>query len=324
MYRLSEFIGKETIVLSNGESGGTISSVFFDVRLRILKFIELIDDESEDRKMVAFRGILNNAGEAVVIRSNANIVDAVYEGLIKAPMNLPCYNQDGKSLGMVSNIVMEGNKIMQYITDTIEIEAATLLVASNDLLIFNDTGEAIKKPANKKIEGIRKEQIKKRPIRQINNNDSFSDDEFGDENFNYIKSSDRQTQASLLHDKKAFVKHPSSTPPICGVYPQVRDGGSRRPPPPDEYYQFENDSIDIHTISTPEKISEDNTSVHRSPIKNSSIKNKYAFLLGLHLLKDIYNNNGQLILEKGSPITEKEIETAKIHDRLVSMALNCV
>ena len=290
MYRLSEFIGKETIVLSSGESGGTISNAFFDVRLKLLKFAELIDNESEHRKMVAFRSIMNSNGEAVVIRSNANFVDAIYEGLVPAPMNLTCFNQDGKSLGVVRDIIMEGNKIIKYVSDTMSIEANTLLVASLDLLIFNDTGQAIKKPPNKKIERIRnsnkytnKRIAHSKQHARIQNimNDEVDLDIENDDNWDY--------------DSNTVV---------------------------DEFYQTHTTN-DIAPIKTPEKITEDNTAVYRSPIKNDC-KTKFKFLLGAYLMKDIYNNNGELILKKGTSITESEIYTAKQNDRLVSMTLNCL
>jgi len=303
MYRLSVLIGKEAIILSNGESAGTVSNVFFNVKLKILKFIELINDDEDIRKMVAFKGILSTEGEAIVIRSNANIIDAVYEKVIAVPMNLPCFNQDGKSLGTVRDVVMEGNKPIQYITDETDIDAGTLLVASGDLLIFNDTGGVVKKPPNKKVDGFRREYRSKQS--RIKNSEVRTHDEtyindFAVDNTNNYK----QNMATSLYEK-------------------IRIQNSKYRINDDEYYQSENET-DSQPISTPEKIREDNTAVHRSPLKTNLGRNKYAFLIGLHLLKDIYNNNGQLILKKGSPITEKEIQTAKDHDRLVSMTLNCL
>ncbi|MCL2555988.1 MAG: hypothetical protein FWE03_03085 [Firmicutes bacterium] len=280
MYRLSEFIGKEAIILSNGQSAGTVSNVFFDARLKYFKFIELIIDDEEDRKMAAFKVITSFSGEAAVIRSNANLIDAVYDGVVGCPMNLSCFNQDGKNMGVIRDIVMQDNKIELFITDMMDIEASTLLIASDDLLIFNDTGQHIKRPPNKKIERIKKTAaIKKHKIAPL----------MIEENI----------------DNNEIIVNESINENI------------------DEYYQSQNTFDDIKQISTPEKIDLSRTHVHRSPILTST-KNKYEFLIGMHLIKDIYNNSGQLILAKNTTITQTQIDIAKTHDRLVSMTLNCI
>jgi len=313
MYNLSEFIGKEAIILSNGQSGGTVSNVFFDARLKLFKFAELVHDEDEtedgkssgNRKMVAFRGI-TSIGEAVVIRSDANIIGAAYDNLSPAPMNLPCFNQDGKNMGIVRDIVMDTNKIIIYQTDMMDIEANTLLVASNDLLIFNDTGVIIKKPPNKKVEHIRqsgKTQNPKHKTQSIVPMDELDADvRLG----HYEKTI---VLPPLFHDEKPTSLDTDYVPPSNHTT--------------DEFYQSLNDTQDTTQIKTPNKITEENTTVVRSPIKDYT-KNKYDFLIGMQLVKDIYNSSGHLILKKGVTISSEQINLAKAHDRLVSMTLNCI
>jgi len=152
MYTISELIGKEAIILSDGTSAGTVANICFDTRLKTFKYVLLIFDEHEDRKIAPFRAISAFKDDAIVIKSSESVVDIKEGGdnLMFCPINLPAFNQDGKALGTIRDVLMEDSRTKEFVTDLISIDAETLLTASDKLLIFNDTGEKIKKPPVKK------------------------------------------------------------------------------------------------------------------------------------------------------------------------------
>lgn len=77
----------------------------------------------------------------------------------------------------------------------------------------------------------------------------------------------------------------------------------------------------MRQVETPSKIPYDSTDVRRSPAPKQE-KVKYSFLLGKRLERDIFTNDGKLLLAKDELITDATIQKAKTHDKLVLLALH--
>ena len=63
------------------------------------------------------------------------------------PINSQCYNQDGKSLGYVCDVILSGDKVTEIICEKASFAPSKLLALGNALCVFNDSDKPIKPPA---------------------------------------------------------------------------------------------------------------------------------------------------------------------------------
>lgn len=153
MIKVSELLSKQLICLETATVAGTIGNIIFDERLSKGKLLELFceDDETPETKFVELKNVSAFGEDACVVKNSDNILyEWIVEGGVPSPMNCLCYNQDGKDLGKVRDIELEGQTVTRILLEKGEFTAKELLSYSNKLLIFNDTGKPIKlKPKNK-------------------------------------------------------------------------------------------------------------------------------------------------------------------------------
>ena len=148
MYKVSELLGKPLITLSEAKILGTVSNIFFDTKLCTGLYVSVTDEEFNNY-YVPLKQIINLTFDAAVVAA-ADFASEI--NACPSPINSYAFNQDGKELGMVKDIVMDGLKVVSLIAGDNEYAAALLLNRSDDLVIINDSGApmAIKKPARKK------------------------------------------------------------------------------------------------------------------------------------------------------------------------------
>lgn len=148
MIKVSDLLGKPLISLADAKSVGYVSNVWFDSKLRTVKTAEITDDDDDvcERKYVPFR-FMQCDGDAAVIKSltavlNENAATAV----LPSPINRFCYNQSGKEMGHVRDVVLDGTQVTQILTEKATFTPKELLSSGNNLCIFNDTGLPVKLP----------------------------------------------------------------------------------------------------------------------------------------------------------------------------------
>jgi sporulation protein YlmC with PRC-barrel domain len=151
MYKLSELIGKQAITLLDANVQGTIVNAYFDKTLTKCRYVVLLEEDADNRYYVELKNLSAFSGDAAVVRCIDDIKTQPLGNFVFAPINLPTFNQDGKSLGTVRDVNMEGAKVLSFVTEEGEIPVSTLLSHSEKMLVFNDTGKVIKlkKPLQK-------------------------------------------------------------------------------------------------------------------------------------------------------------------------------
>lgn len=145
MYRVSELLSKPLITLSDAKYAGTVSNIFFDKALRRGSCLELLseDDASPERTAIDFKYVKLGPDAAVVPHSV--LLEPVKTGnLTSNPINCTAYNQDGKLLGRVSDVLLDGTSIASIEVDGKPYEIAMLIAHSDKLVILNDSGRAFK------------------------------------------------------------------------------------------------------------------------------------------------------------------------------------
>lgn len=155
MYKVSDLLGKPIISLSEARLLGTISNIYFDEKMSKGTFLKLFTDEEEIR-FLPLNKLINIENTAAVVKSSEGMTDN--EGGIASPINSFAFNQDGKSLGTVKDIVMDGVKVVSFMIDDGDMPASEL-VSAGKLLIFNDSGKPIKVKAAKKAAKHKEETV---------------------------------------------------------------------------------------------------------------------------------------------------------------------
>ena len=160
MYKVSELLGKPLLSLSEAEFLGTIGNIYFDDKMTKGTFLMLYTLE-EDVRFLPITKLINIDNDAAVVKNSEGIT--LEENGIVNPINSHAFNQDGKSLGIIKDVIMDGIKVVSFIIGE-EAVTASNLISAGSLLIFNDSGKPIKLKPTPKREKIKEETPLKREI----------------------------------------------------------------------------------------------------------------------------------------------------------------
>ena len=147
MIQVSDLPGKSLISLADAEGLGYVANVWFDSKLQRARVVEVIcdDDERPERSYADFCKITCE-GDAAVIPS-ADYLTSIKSAVatVPCPINRPCYNQSGKSLGRLCGILLEKCNVTQIVCENATFTPKELLSLGADLCIFNDTGKPLRR-----------------------------------------------------------------------------------------------------------------------------------------------------------------------------------
>ena len=148
MINASELIGKKLVCLNTAGIFGTVVNLIFDSKLRTARFLQIFsEDEAEpELQYAAFKSVKHFEFDACVIADKSAISYEwnTHTANVFNPINRDCFNQSGKLLGRVRDIVLDGCSIKTVLIDELEFSPALLLSYSEQALIFNDTGKPIR------------------------------------------------------------------------------------------------------------------------------------------------------------------------------------
>lgn len=146
MIKISDLLGKPLISLFDAKAVGFISNVWFDSKLVAAKTAEITsdDDEFPERSYTQIR-YMECDGDAAVIKSLAGVTSLNSSvATVSSPINRRAFNQNGKDLGTVRDVILENNRTQKIICEKAEFTPKELLSLGDNLCIFNDTGKPIK------------------------------------------------------------------------------------------------------------------------------------------------------------------------------------
>ncbi len=146
MYKVSDLLGKPLLSLCEAKFLGTICDIYFDDKMQKGNFLKLFDDEDEEC-FLPIGKLLGINNDAAVVRNAEGVVSEI-EGL-KNPINSFAFNQDGKSLGQIKDVIMDGSKVCSFLIGESTVGSANLISAGT-LLVFNDSGKSLKLKTQKK------------------------------------------------------------------------------------------------------------------------------------------------------------------------------
>ncbi len=144
MYNVSDLLGKPLIDLASANLLGTVANLYFDEKCLKGTLIKLFTEDEEIKFFPLSK--VNISGDAAVTMGGELLDTPV--GL-KSPVNSYVFNQNGKLLGKVTDIIMDGLKTVEFVLDSGNIEAGKLLSAGN-VLIVNDGAKPIRLKTTKR------------------------------------------------------------------------------------------------------------------------------------------------------------------------------
>ena len=149
MIKVSELTGKPVISLAEAQNLGYISGSWFDGKLTSAKTAEILSDSDDapERRYVALKSLAVGDDAAVVRSAYLAKESNMQTATAACPINSQCYNQDGKSLGYVCDVILSGDKVTEIICEKASFAPSKLLALGNALCVFNDSDKPIKPPA---------------------------------------------------------------------------------------------------------------------------------------------------------------------------------
>ncbi len=145
MYGYGDVKGKKVIALFEAKNLGVLDDLIVDKALQRVRFFSATQEDGS-RLYFPFAAISAVTGDAVMLKNTSRVErrEAIAPPLTKAPLLLPVYTHEGKFLGNVSGLSLDGDKITAIIVDDASIDTSKLLSRSDELLIVNGSDGKVK------------------------------------------------------------------------------------------------------------------------------------------------------------------------------------
>lgn len=299
MYKLSDIVSKQVIVLSSAQLLGTITDALLSPDLKKAESFILIDPEEESDEYMRLK-----TSEIFCIGEDAVVVRALsrppygYAGKTNNPMGKQCYGAHGKLLGRISDIELdESFAVSSFTLGENVFEPSSLLRSSETLVIFNDGEDEfplpkpkVRRPASSKKTTVKAAVLPKATgISQTENSQQPPDENDSNNETGESNAATVSKAASPESSAHAIVATPT--------------GALGR----DEY--------DTRTVDTPTALPPDRLHAH-SP--------DFSFLIGSHMTRPLYSSSGKLIAPAGAVITPEIISDAATDGKLVQLTLRAL
>lgn len=160
MYNVSELLGKPLLSISDALLLGTISNIYFDPKLQrgTLVMLYTADDE---RQFFPLGKISTTAGDAATTLVSDELT-AEASG-VPSPINSYAFDCEGKCLGIIRDIIMDGCKVVSFIAGEHTLYADKL-ISIGSVLIFNTGDKPVRLKA--KREGSKQKPPSAEEIRE--------------------------------------------------------------------------------------------------------------------------------------------------------------
>ena len=285
MIKLSDLLSKRLIILNEARVAGIIEDVVFNDALTAARLVKIYDDGGDDAetKYAEFKKLLSLSSDACTLSDKSYLLTlGASEEVRNNPTGSEVFNQDGKLLGRVSDVILSDNKVQSLLVGEKELEPSTILSRSKNLIIVNDTDKKIK-------------LFRKKPLT--------------------VPKPEKAGSAKVSVHAATSPAVTVAPPTTSAAEIATAETATAKSIAPTSTTETEK------TIQLPTKMPPENTLVTRTPSKEESASS-YKFLIGKTLSKDIAADNGVIILRKEAVITDEVIASARSHNKLVQLALH--
>ena len=145
MIKLSDFFSKPVLSIYDGTSEGIIKTAYFDRKFRKLKYFILFDDMDNivEEKVLALDKIYKVGEDAIVIRNNSclELLKSMEAKLEKNnPINSQVFDTTGKYLGLITDLKMSDNFLVEtiVINNTYEVPISMFISSNSHIFIIQN------------------------------------------------------------------------------------------------------------------------------------------------------------------------------------------
>lgn len=291
MYKLSDIIGKTVIGTFEAKNVGTLMNALFDRGLNKIRWFEALSDDETDAERTYFEPSAVSAMEddAIMLKNCGKLTGrfSLAPVFVSAPVNLPVYSPFGKALGRVTDITLDGFSVTEINVGELAFPPDAVLSSSDDVMIVNDTGEKIRlvPPRTRIPDPVEAAGIK-----------------------------------AVISSAQSFAAAPKAT-----AMPEVAPSRSAIDGEAEPSYETpggENAPGIPEKPILPGKIPYSNVSVTKSPLTGDAKRAGYAFLIGKLVTKTLTADDGGVVVEAGSRVTEDDLSRTEQAGKLVQLALH--
>lgn len=286
MYNLSEIVGKKVIGLYEAEFAGEISGISLDKTLCRIKFVEL-NDKNGDKKYFTPESIVTVGSDAVVLKNLGKILTrfSIPPVFAPSPVGTPVFNNSGNSLGVVTDLVLDGFTVKEINASGVGYTPESVLSRSDELIVINDSGEKIKLVP---------------PVTKVPDPKAGKD----------------------VSVKAHANKTPKSVAPVPVAAKETSEATQATEAKVTTLPTVEIPPSKPVAVTVPKLLNGDSVSVTKSPATDDKRGTGYAFLLGKTVTKAIKSDDGAVILSVGDVVDETSLTAATNANKLVQLALH--
>ena len=336
MYKISDIVSKQVITLSGAQSLGTVIDVLFSPDYRRADSLLLMDEEEDDDLLfrLPFRSGVTIGEDVAFVRSLSAPLE-VFDGISASPIGKQCYGVGGKALGRLTDIELDEKfYVTALMTEKETFGRDKLVRASGALVVINDSGKEYKLPRP----SVRRPKSSVGMTVKATNNRKSNDTKSHDINSeaeNVVPETDTAVSQTQNISK---VETATATSPQSSHYEnngndifQTQTAAPTLPQPTGAPRAavstsaaggivvtptgtLGRDGYDVCSVDTPTAL----------PSRARRDAADFAFLLGSHLTRPLYENSGRLIAPPGAKITPEVIAAAAAAGKLVQLTLRAL
>jgi sporulation protein YlmC with PRC-barrel domain len=328
MEKLSDFLGKNVLVLSGAEILGTVADIVYDKSQK--KFRYLLVRGGGEEKLLPFSKIFKR-GDAVTVMNTARILSYTDIDLSRCALlyGVPGWTAEGKEFGRLIDIDFEEYKITALYFERGEAKGADILSIGKDAIVVRGENDVvIKKASPKKRIKLPKEDY---PVEMLDE-PAYEAYFEAAADFHERKPQPEPKTPEIIPANEIEAKPPEIIEPPAEEQILNNEGDESLENGPAEKTSDEGQkavkSDEIDTISTAgitiaEALS--GASLEPYPVDigvPAKIIRDYGFLLGRRVLVNIRAKSGELLAPAGAVVTTLLVDKVKKSGKLIELILN--
>ncbi|MDR3021491.1 MAG: PRC-barrel domain-containing protein [Clostridiales bacterium] len=154
--QLSKIVNKPIVSMDNAKVLGKAVGINFNANLKNGQNIVLQSCEQSEPewKFLPLRLVLQFDGDVILTKYYDNVTYHwnTLNPINNCPLNTKVYNQDGKILGTLTDIILDGTKVKSVLVNNSELTNAKILSFSQNLMIVNQSEKKFTFNKNKTIQ----------------------------------------------------------------------------------------------------------------------------------------------------------------------------
>lgn len=134
MKRITDQLSKPVVAASEGVTAGIVINLFTDKKLAKIRGYKVVNDESDEAKLLPLRRLLGDA-DALTVKSVAALTPAAFP---ECPLGAKVFDTAGALLGTLRDLLFDpqSSAVLSLVVDQAELPAEDVLSFSKDTVVL--------------------------------------------------------------------------------------------------------------------------------------------------------------------------------------------